>query len=322
VGAQGDETLFGFLQKKKDASQLAAVGLEARGVCVALVRREDGRRPRLERWAFEPAEGEEQRRQVLAGLARDFDLKRRRCTTVLEEGDYKLIVTEAPDVRPEELKAALRWRVKDLIDFHINDAVLDVFDIPGERAAGGMVREMYVVAARAPLVRSRVEQLTEAGVNLEIIDIPELALRNLAALMPEDAEGLALLSLRPASGLITITRQGLLYLSRSLTFGYEALTPSSESRAGHFESITLELQRSFDYFESHFRVPPVRHLALAPTPQPLADLAEHLRAHLSVNVMALDLQALLEADTLPPPAVQADCLTTLAAALRREEVKL
>ncbi len=52
-----------------------------------------------------------------------------------------------PAACDNELRAAVRWRIKDLIDFHIDDAVIDVFEMPAH-ARGGPNRMMYAVKAR------------------------------------------------------------------------------------------------------------------------------------------------------------------------------
>ena len=58
---------------------------------------------------------------------------------------------------PAELRAAMRWRLKDSIDFRVEDAVIDVFDVPDQNR-GGHGRMMYAVAAR----RSAVDAHTAA----------------------------------------------------------------------------------------------------------------------------------------------------------------
>ncbi|HJX19092.1 MAG TPA: pilus assembly protein PilM, partial [Acidiferrobacterales bacterium] len=212
--------MFDLLRRRRPNSGLTAIGVQADGVCLARVERQGANRPRLMACVFQAMVSGEAGKNV-AQLSSQHDLKRARCTTVLGEGDYQLLLTEAPDVGADELKQALRWKIKDLIDFHINDATLDVFDLPGA-APGAKAREMYTVAARNESIQQRVDLLTGAGIGLEVIDIPELAQRNLAALLPEDTAGVAMLSLQEKSGLITITRQGFLYLSRSLNLGHES----------------------------------------------------------------------------------------------------
>lgn len=307
--------MFSFL-KKKQQSGLTAVGLYADGVCAVRVIHEPGQRPRIVKWVFETLDRGQSIDKALGSVARAFDLKRGRCTTVLGETDYQLLLTEAPDVKPEELKAALRWRVKDLIDFHINDAALDAFELPTD-STGGKVREMYAVAARNAAIQERADRLTAAGINLDIIDIPELAQRNLAALLPQDANGVALLSMQAGSGLITITRQASLYLSRALNVGFDTLRAAADPVA-YFDHIVLEVQRSLDYYESHFREAPLRQLVLAPFAEEVPGFMEHLSANLGLTVSRMDLTTLVDSDSNLPPDIQARCLATLGAALRQE----
>lgn len=305
--------MLSFLKKKTDAG-LTAVGYETGGVGIARIEHE-GTRPRLTVCEHRPSPPDDIGKG-LAQLASAHHLKKARCTTVLDETDYQLLLTEAPDVGADELKAALRWKIKDLIDFHINDATLDVFELPGATPESRS-REMYAVAARNEAVQRRVDLLTGAGIGLEIIDIPELAQRNVAALLPEDAAGVVLLSLKAHSGLITITRQGYLYLSRPLNLGLDTLLAAGDP-ARYFDHIVLEVQRSLDYFESHFREAAIHHLVVAPLAEPLPALLEYLRANLGVTVGEMDLAQLLDSDVELSPALQAASFTIIGAALRQE----
>lgn len=269
---------------------------------------------------FQPWPAGEDPAKALARLAAAHDLDRSRCTTVLDAVDYSLLLTEAPDVPAEELRAAIRWRIKDLIDFHINDATIDVFEVPGEKTTG-RTRPMYAVAARSAVIQKRVDLMEAAGVRLEIIDIPEMAQRNLAALLPEDVKGAACLSFAPASGLLTITRQAELYLSRNLDVGFDRLI-GGDDPAGDLDRIVLEVQRSLDYYESHFRQPPVAALAVVPPPRAVSGLLDHLKANLNVNVRVVDLRELVECPHEVTPELQSRCFIMLGAALRHEEATL
>jgi hypothetical protein len=52
----------------------------------------------------------------------------------------------------------------------------------------------------------------------DVIDIPELALRNLAAQLPEAADGLILLWLNAQSAQLLVIKQSTLYLARTVQF--------------------------------------------------------------------------------------------------------
>ncbi len=286
------------------------------GVAVACVERPRTGRPRLRFADWRPAEDEEQALAALAAVEKTRSLRGAAAVGVMDPTSYSLLLVEAPDVEPAELRAALRWRIKDLIDFHIDDAVIDVFDLPGD-APRRHTRMMYVVAARAAAVRARVDALDATHLELGAIDIPELALRNVTALLPEDVGGVALLHVCGGHGLVVITHQSSLYLAR--TIDIDVAPGDAGERAA--ETLTLEIQRSLDYYESHFGQPPVQAVVVS-RDTPGAAIEEHLRGTLAVAVRTFDPATALDCDQAPAPELAARCLTAIGAALRQERTAL
>lgn len=235
---------------------------------------------------------------------------------LLDRSDYQVLLVEAPDVRPDELRAAVRWRIKDLIGFHVDDAVIDVFEIPDQRHANRN-RMMYAVAARTSAVCDHARLLEAAGLAAEIVDIPEMAVRNLATLLPEESRGLALIHLDGDSGIITISRQHTLYLTRRLDVGVAELRDADAARReAACEAVLLEVQRSLDYYESHFEHGPVAALALTPTAtaEPLKD---YLPRQFEIPVLAPSMEDLLAFDE-PPGELGGNDILAIGAALRQE----
>lgn len=299
------------LGRKRLVAGFSGVGLHAQGVSFVQVRRDSTGGFRIAAAEFRAFQGAEPAK-VLARLALDHDLKHARCTTLLASGDYRLIQTEAPDVKPDELKAALRWRIKDLIDFHLNDATIDVFDVPTELS--GRSPTVTVVVGRNDAIRRRVDLMHEAAIRLEVIDIPELAQRNLAILLPQDRDGIALLTFDDTGGLITITRQGQLYLSRAVAIAVDQVDESGSER------VLLELQRSLDYFESSFRQSPIMNVMLAPASAAMQALAAFLTSRMTQRVAVSN--SAQDWGTIGGEPLPDACLLTLGAALREERVVL
>ncbi|MGE0080724.1 MAG: pilus assembly protein PilM [Thiohalomonadaceae bacterium] len=296
---------------------MAGIALSPDGIAVAHVLQRPGEVPVLARCEFREAAALRQE-QVLGELAREHRLGDCRCVSVAAQRDFSLLLVEAPQVDPTELKAAVRWRIRELLDFHIDDAVIDVFDIPGQRERG-RPKLMYVVAARMAAVKQHIGLLERAGAQLEVIDIPELCQRNLAAQLPEDQNGVAFLRLGHGDGLLTLTRDGALYLARTIDFGVAQLKEDGERLV---EALVLEVQRSLDYYESYFSLPPISALVMAPTEEPLPGVINQFAASLGIPVRVLDLNAVFETGRTLPDALQARCLTAIGAALRREEKAL
>lgn len=315
------------LSKKAGAQSLAAVVSDHRGLAIASLNTE-GERPKLETFDYVPWEGSESHEKLLSEKIKQFGLDKQSCTTVMELGDYSILSVEAPDVPPAELKAAIRWQVKDLIDFHIDDAVIDVFDAPAS-GASGKKHNLYVVVSKLSTVRERVDVLQNAEANLTTIDVPELVLRNITERFPEDEAGVAFIYLTPERGLITITRQKTLYFARTLDIGYEYLRQGMDDGSGlsldsnaAFDRLVLEVQRSLDYYDRYFSQPPVAGLVLAPTEFPVTGLDDYLKQSLGVNVRTLDLAEIIDSDEPLTEQQQAHCISAVGAALRQEHTAL
>lgn len=316
--------MFALGKKKLAKDLLVSVCPNSEGIALASIRRDKDVPPALEQYDFQSAEGPA---ADLKKLVKSRHLDSGIGVSVLELGSYSLMQVEAPDVEPDELKSAIRWKVKDLLDFHIDDAVIDVFEVPDGESAR-MNKKMYVVAARASLVKQRIESLVDAGLSLEVIDIPEMALRNIAALLPEDVNGVALVYIEKNEGLITITRQNTLYLSRRIRFGYGALpdTPihgdDTEVIEAWLDNIIIEVQRSLDFYESHFSQPHISGLVITPCARDIPGMTDYLAGQLGTPTRILDVNEIIDVSETIDRQLQSQCLLAIGAALRQESVVL
>ena len=306
--------MFPFASKKQPGTMTGIVA-RSDGVAIACIRHQGKTGASLQSCTFEslPDDDNDLQGQILKGRGLD----RQQCSTLLDIGDYQLLVVDAPEVPPQELRAAVRWQIQDLIDFHIDDAVLDVFDAPPGGPAGTR-KQMYVVVARAATVKKRIEQLEQSGVNLEVIDIPELAMRNIAARLPEDQTGLATLYFSPHQCLITLTHQATLYLTRSIDFGYRDLQENAANPHALSSRLALEIQRSMDYYEQHFRQAPIRTIAILPLPVTLYGLEDALQQTLGLATRVVTMRDIIGCDQEPDQVSAASCLLAVGSALRTE----
>lgn len=316
-----------FFKKKLKKEAKVAVCSDDDAIAIARVRREKDLPPVLDLCELQEIENISIRDAEIARLTKQYDLDQYECLSSLELGDYNLLLVEAPDVQPDELRAAIRYRVKDLIDFHIDDAVVDVFEAPSYKAAGNN-KMMYAVVAKSNRVKALIEQLNHADLNLNIIDIPELALRNIAAMLPEDVGGVALIYAGQNQGLITITRQSSLYLSRTINAGTLSLPESvlsvmdDESCQRWLDNIVIEVQRSMDFYESHFSQPQITSLVMTPIGKEIPGVTEYLSEQLQIPARILDVNELIDVPERIPSETQSRCLLAIGTALRQEAVAL
>jgi MSHA biogenesis protein MshI len=257
--------------------------------------------------------------ETLETLRKEMHLERFRCGMLLGASEYQLQLLEAPSVPDAELKSAIRWKLKDVLDYPVETATVDLVTVPADPSAPTRGKSVYAVAAKNSVIESHMKLFHDARIPLQVIDIPELAQRNFAALLETEGRGLALLSFGSDSGLLTFTAGGELYLSRRIEIGLDMLMAAdTERRVQMFERITLELQRSLDHFDRQFTFVPLARLVVGPLPPDLG-LETYLAGNLYVPVEAADLSTLLDLggrEELRDPWQQQQYFNLLGAALR------
>jgi len=310
--------VFGLL--KKTAVAKGRVGLAWQGdqLAIAVVRREAAGTAILERCELLPLAGADAADRYQLAL-QGAGLPRMPISCALQSADYQLVQVEAPDVPPAELRAAMRWRLKDLIDTRIEDAVIDVFAVPSQaRATQGKL--MYAVAARRNVIEA--VSATLAGFPLfDVVDIPELCLRNVLALLPAAKGGVALLHLAERTASVVVVRGSTFYFSRKMPLQSAMdMNAAGDADAVPIDaaSVVLELQRSLDYYERQFDQPPITKLVVAPLGQRAQTLADDLIRETGFEVTTLDLNSLLSCTTAVPAEAQDALLYAVGAALREE----
>lgn len=308
--------LISLFKRKQKQDGLASVTIDSIGISLSKICHPEGQPPSLEACAYRACDISNQA-TVMASLVNELNLESTTCSHVLQPGEYTLLLVEAPNVEADELKSAVRWRIKDLIDFHIDDAVIDVFDIPGQ-SHGNRPQMMYVVAAQSAVIQKKVELIQNAGLDISIIDIPELTQRNISSLLPEDVAGVALLYLSATGGMITLCRQSVLYLTRNLDIGTQVLFSASdvEGRERAFDSVVLEVQRSLDYYESHYAQAPIKTLVISAEHENLSELINYLNQNLGITSRILDINVVIDSKVKIDDALQSHCMPSIGAALR------
>jgi len=313
-----------FAKNKKITGRMV-IYFQEDGICVVFTKRVSTGMPVVERAAFY-AGSKSSVALSLEKLAKNLHGTRYSCINLLTPGEYQLLSVDAPNVPADELKTAIRWRLKDMLDFHIDDATIDVLDVPVDKEAPVRTHSMYAVAARNQLIEQRQALFEEAKIPLSVIDIPEMAQRNISALLEPDGRGVALLSFDAAGGLLTVTFSGELYLARRIDVTLQQLQQSGdEQKHACHDRITLELQRSFDHFDRQYRFVTVSKLVLSPLGTAGAELQAYLAANLYMPVEVIDLSELMDISNVPELVQlegQQRYFLTLGAALRQEEIAL
>lgn len=257
--------------------------------------------------------------EILKRLKNAKRLARNRCTTLLIEGQYQLLQLDMPANAAEmpraELRESLRWRVKEMVDFPVEQAGLDMVDIP---AVGNRGAQLWVVVASHAVLQPRIRQFQDARVGLAAIDIPEMAQRNLASLFEEPNRGLAFLSFDRLGGRLCVTYRGDLFMTRHIDVGAPEL--AGPDAAALHERVLLDIQRSLDNFDRNYSAISLSRLMIGPIPNAGGEtFIDYLRGNLALPVENGNLAEVMDFTRTPElanAAAQADAWLALGAALR------
>ena len=256
-----------FKKRRRTEGLRAAVAISDDEIAVALVRKLEGQRPKVLRIVVEDAPlGFAD--PVLKKIISEFDLRGIPVSAVIGASDYQIAQVQMPDVPRAELRAAARYSLRDTFDFPIDNATLDVFALPAE-ANSGAKSTCFAIATRGDAIQNITNTFERQFRRFDVIDIPELCQRNLAALLPQDAKGVAFLLIRDDFAQLVLTRNGMLYVTRRFDFGMRGeLNGDVDAEASELpldpQLLSLELQRSLDYYESHFDESAIADLFIAP----------------------------------------------------------
>jgi MSHA biogenesis protein MshI len=305
--------MFGWLQRGGKTPGWLAVTFDEARLEFAHARRARGS-PEVSRFA---ARDLQDARSPIDRVTRELKLGRYQCSTMLRAGEYDILLVDAPNVPRAEMKSALRWKVKGMVDYSMDGTSLDFLTVPAGGAAEGRAQQVYAVLARNEILEARVRKFDDAGIALAVIDIPDTAQRNIAALYQSEGRAIALAYFGANTGLLTISHGAELYLTRRLELGVEELAEDTQAaEGGAHDHVVLEIQRTLDHFERQFRNLAVGRLLLAPAGRPTR-LREILTERFEMPVQQIDLTEVLSfgADK-PDEAMQWRLFHHFGAALR------
>ena len=140
-----------------------------------------------------------------------------------------------------------------------------------------------------------IDLVNGSGLELDVIDIPELAMMNLSMACADDSEGLAFLDLREDGSTLNLCRNGEIFLTRQLSTRVGDQSMSTQEWETIKDRLTLEIQRSLDYYQSQMGQSMVPVILLAPREHDADGLAHELGLAFGVAVNSIKLSNCLAA---------------------------
>lgn len=299
---------MGLFSTANEDSQIG-VDFLADGVAVVQVQAGKKNGGRVLRSEFVAADGQDDQVDALRDWVRANGLQKSACVCLLADDDRDIYQVEKPEVEDGEMIQAVTWKIKDLINYDVANAVVDSYPIP--ESSKNNKQQVGVVAAREAVVASYVESIRSSGMNLIALDVHELVRSNLQAVRNSAGQTLALLSLDDNGGLLSVYHDSDLYVSRDFKLGLNQLSQADELNTDIYDSLLLEIQRSLDYYESYYGHSAVTDLRIFPQVQASEKLAMYLQ-----NLTNFDIDFVVFGGEQGGGSLDQHCFHAYCAALR------
>jgi MSHA biogenesis protein MshI len=205
------------------------------------------------KWVKQDSFSIENWQTVLKTYVANNKLANTQCNVALSISKYQLLQVDRPAVENSEMNQALHWTIKEQLSSD-EPFTIDYFEPP---AIATNISKLNVVAILTKDILEIRDGILKAGLALNVIGIGELATCNLLTTSDD-----AIITLNQEEGgqlSLNIVKRNQLFFSRRLR-GYENLANFSqeELKMGVVDNLSLEIQRSMDYFESQLRQAPVK----------------------------------------------------------------
>ncbi|MCG9695473.1 MSHA biogenesis protein MshI [Shewanella sp. Isolate11] len=170
---------------------------------------------------------------------------------VLNAAYYQLLIVDKPVVEESEISQALPWSIKDMLAKPLSEVHFDYFESPQSNS-----NKLTVVVVERQLLSNMAVAAQNCGIVIEGITIPEMAISHV---LGDASQAQLVLCHEPNQELkLAVIKQGQLFMQRSVR-GFNQLHSISaqDLSLGVADNLSLELQRSMDYFESQLRQAPI-----------------------------------------------------------------
>ncbi len=295
---------MGLFSRSKKESQIG-VEFQHDGVAVAQVRTGQNSPGDIIRSEFVAAAGQEAQVEALKDWVRDNNLQRTPCNCLVANDDCDIYQVERPEVEDSEMIQAVTWKIKDMINYDVTNAVVDSYPMPV--SSKHKQQQVGVVAAREAVISSYIESIKATALELNTLDVHELVRSNLEIVQHSAEQSLALLTLTAGNGLLSVYHNTDLYVSREFPIGIDQLELASSEDESTFDALLLEIQRSVDYFESFYGIGAVTSLRVFPQLNATEKMAMYLQ-----NFSNFDIDFI----TFGSPGLEPHCFHAYCAALR------
>lgn len=307
-------TFQAFQNITAKTKEFCSFEIQEKGLAFAQVSFENPKLPVLKACGFRNLDNINQLESALANIILEYELKNINCNIVLSPNFYRILLVNTPSVSPEEYRSAVRWQIKEMIDYPVEDIVVDIF------APTGLVesesKKLYVIVAQSSFLQNLVDILSRNQVPTAAIDIHEFAIRNLIAKTPYANEAVIFLQFESDECLLLVFENQKVNFVRRIPIGFNRLQTSTDTA-----DITAEIQRSLNYYNSELKQAVPNKIILGPVATEKIPLMNAAVTSLAEEINILDINKIISYFEPLTPEIQERCYVALGGALRSTERK-
>lgn len=222
-----------------------------------------GQKPQLLSLTLEPTTELSEGLQV---LRQAHLIKGARLCGVFDRAQYRLLSVEVPDIPQTEWRDAMRWRLKEHVDFPMDDALLDILAVPDDTQLRQTHTAMALVAQRADYNRWAIAA-DDVGMRWHALDVPETAIRMFSAMAETPENAHAMLVFGQSFAMLVITYKGALLMTRNIEVTLDAIVGQAEARGAALGRAALEVLRTLDSYERMHSEAPLSTMSVVVPPQ-------------------------------------------------------
>ena len=272
--------------------------------------------------AFLPAVGDSEQAKVLHQWVEKNKLTKAPCVSLIARHDVQMFQLEKPAVEDAaELLQAVTWKIKDLINFDVETAVVDVFQLPP--SPKNPKKYLNAVVANQSVVGAYVDKIKQSGLKLEAINIHDLVNKNLCKVYDFTEQTIAVLQFSETTSLMNIYHNEDMYVARDFKIGLLEVESAMDSDAAEtggieqeepvYDSLLLEVQRSMDYFESSYGLGMVKKVLVFPRSPATERMLNYLQNYVGFEFDFAEVVTHQNAEDIP---LDTHCFSAYCASLR------
>lgn len=302
------------------ASQVEILGLcsiEINNSGIAIVYMSDVAARKISAYEFYPAPVDDADKnkchikKCLLDFVGKYNLKKTNCSWVLDPSQYHISFVNTPKVPKNEYKDAVKWQLKNIINYPVEDTAIDVFY---SEEGGSAPSKIYTIVAKKSFLQEIANIIQSCGLQLTAIDVREFAIRNLVAFLAKAGESIGFMSITEDSSLLVVVQSDNVLFVRRMLVGLKRVI------ADNGKELTIELQRSFDYCASELKQTLPEKLFIQPTKNINEAMERQLAQNLQKEVIMLDLAKIIFCDK-PMSIETQECYWTAIGGILRDTAK-